>query len=310
LFMTTPRLSVVVVPLGGEAEVARCLEALARQTFAGKIQIIVPCDETRAGMSQLHRCFADVEFLRLHGRRTPAELRAAGVRLARAEVVALTEDHCLPEPDWCARILHEHESPHAAVGGAVEKRTPDAALNWAFFFADYLRYARPLEAGPAVHLTDCNVSYKRAALEEIGGAWSTEFHENVVHAALRERGGSLWLCPEVVVWQGRSFRFSTALWDRYAFGRLFASTRVEKAPLPRRLLLLASAPLLPLLLLGRILLLLKQKRRYRMTFLRALPQVVLLACAWAWGELTGYLTCRPHPTLAGKTKTESAVAVR
>jgi len=308
--MSAPSLSVVVVSLGGEGEVARCLEALGLQTGAGEIQIIVPCDERRATLSGLKGRFPAVEFPRLDGRRTPAELRAAGVKLARAEVVALTEDHCRPEPDWGARILDAHRSPHAAVGGAVEKRTPDTALNWAFFFSDYLRYARPLEAGPAAHLTDCNVSYKRAALEQIAGAWSAEFHENLVHDALRERGRSLWLCPEAVVRQGRSFRLSTALWDRYAFGRLFASTRVENAPSVRRLALLASTPLLPVLLVARIVLLLKQKRRFGMAFVRALPQVVLIASAWAWGELAGYITCRPHPALAANTKTESAVAVR
>jgi Glycosyl transferase family 2 len=298
--MSVPSISVVVVSLAGTAELSRCLQALACQSGTGEIEIIVPCDDAHADAPKLESRFAGVRFPRLQGRRTPAEARAAGVKLARAPIVALTEDHCLPEPDWCAQILAGHASPHAAVGGTVEKQTPDKALNWAFFFSDYLRYMNPTPAGPAAHLTDCNVSYKRAALDEIQDEWCIEFHENLVHGALRERGHSLWLCPGAVVRQSREFSLGAAVWDRYAFARLFASTRVEKAPVSRRTLFAATTPLLPFLLVARIAVQIARKRRCVFPFLRSLPHIVLIASVWAWGELVGYITGRPVRVLAAQ----------
>lgn len=298
--MKVPSVSVVVVSLAGAPELARCLGALERQQGGGEIEVIVPYDEAHAEARTLASRYPMVRFCALEGRRTPAEVRSAGVKLARAPIVALTEDHCLPEPDWCAQILGAHTGAHAAVGGAVEKQAPDNALNWAFFFADYLRYMNPTPAGPAAHLTDCNVSYKRAALDEIQEIWNVEFHENLVHEALRARGHSLWLCPGAVVRQGREFSIASAVWDRYAFARLFASTRVESAPFSKRTLFAVTTPLLPFLLVGRIAMQITKKRRCVVPFLRSLPHIVLIASVWAWGELVGYITGRPERVLAAE----------
>ena len=37
------------------------------------------------------------------------ELRAAAVGIARGWLVAITEDHCVPEPDWYSAMLRAHE---------------------------------------------------------------------------------------------------------------------------------------------------------------------------------------------------------
>jgi len=260
-------LSVVIVPLGGEGDLARCLEALRSQ---GASEIIVA-----------------------EGR-TPAAARAAALQRASSPIVALTEDHCVPAPDWCARIRRAHERGYAVVGGCIEKLAPDTALNWAIYLADYLRYAPPMAAGPVTHLSDCNVSYQRATLEGIAGLWKDEFHENVVHEALRRTGGTLWLEPEVVVRQKRRFNAGTALSDRFCFGRIFAASRLAGAPLDQRLLLLASTLALPALLILRVSRQVAGRRRHKIAFLRALPWLAALCSAWALGEFTGYLTGKPE----------------
>ena len=62
-----------------------------------------------------------------------------------------------------------------------------SALNWAVYFADYLRYALPFGEGPYPTLTDLNVSYKRSDLDEIKDLWNNEFHEPEIHGALKQR---------------------------------------------------------------------------------------------------------------------------
>jgi len=267
-------LSVVIVTLGGQGDLERCLEALRRQGPI-ELEIIVP----KSGAP-------------------PPALRAAGIREASAPIVALTEDHCIPSPDWAASILRAHAAPSAAAGGSVEKTTPDTALNWAVYLADYLRYAAPLPEGPAAHLTDCNVSYKRAALDRVAACWRDGFHENVVHDALRAAGETLWLAPSIVVAQRRSFRPGAVLRDRLAYGRLFAATRAQRASLAARVVLLASTTLLPALLVARVAVQVIRKRRHAGQFLRSLPWLAVISTAWAVGEFLGYLTARPPASLA------------
>jgi len=304
--MSGSAISVVVLPFSGPDDLIRCLEGLQHQTGTSDVEILVPHDDALSNTAALGARFPGVTFLPFTGRRTPAELRAKGVAAARGEVVALLEDHCTPDPDWCARILAWHEKPHAAVGGAVEKGFPhgkrsDSALNWAVYLTDYSRYMNPMAAGPAISVTDTNSSYKRSDLDGIRDSWVEEFHENVVNERLRARGRSLWFAPDVIVREQRTLTLRAALRDRYAFGRLFASTRVADAPLSRRLFLAAASALMPPVLLLRVGRNLFTRGRHRGQLLRCLPQLVVVTSAWMGGEMVGYLTARPEKTLLGRS---------
>ena len=290
-------LTVVVVPLQGSEKLRRCLNALASQRIDQKIETIVPYDDTLKDVKKLRAEFPHVTFLAIPGRQTYASLRSRGGRLASGQILAITEDHCIPRDDWAAKILRAHESSHAAVGGAVEKARPDSRLNWALYLIDYLRYSTPGE-GPSQNLTDCNVSYKRTALAEIADVWKDEFHEPEVNGALHARGMSLWLSPEIVVYQQRSIGFNEALHDRYRFGRLFGARRAMSAPFTHRLLYLAAAPLLPVLLTVRTMRDAHRKPDYTAPFWQSFWLVSLLNLVWAWGEFLGSLTGRVERTLA------------
>jgi hypothetical protein len=258
-------------------------------------EILVPYEDSREGISELVPEYPEVRFLPHSGCRSFAELRAAGVAHAQGDVIALTEDHCCPAPDWCSKILEAHASSHAAVGGAVDKgfapgRLRDGVMNWAVYLCDFSRYANPVAEGSADFLTDCNVSYKRNVLDSIASVWSKEFHETSVHWSLAARGESLRLTPAIVVTQQRSLSPDFALQERFEFGRLFASTRVAAVSAWKRLLYATFSFLLPVLLTARIAGNVLQKRRYIQEFFSALPVVFLLVMVWSCGEFWGYLT--------------------
>jgi hypothetical protein len=298
-------LSVVVVTVESGDRLRVCLDSLVDQADAS--EVIVPWDGSHGPSAALQRDYPSVEFVPVGpGKLTFAQLRAQGIARAAGDVIAITEDHFTPASDWAQQILEAHRAPYPAIGGAVDKDTPDGVLSWAFYLADYLRYLDPAE-GPSPHLTDGNVSYKREALRKIQSLWATEFHENVVHAALTAGGQPLWLSPRIVVRQKRAMTLRAAVRDRYAFGRLFGSTRVEGMPASARLKLTVICLLLPAVLLMRIASHVVRTRRYTGAFLRALPALLLISTVWAWGELVGYLTARPDETLSARTeKTLSA----
>ncbi len=285
-----PTLSVVVVILAGREYLVRCLGALERQQGITPLEILVPHDDTLLDVPALQAQFPAVRYVRMQGTHTYAELRSLGFRETKGDLIALTEDHCSPDPDWCATIVALHEGPAAAVGGSVDKSGADTSLNWAIYLSDFGRYMNPVPEGPAGYLTDCNVSYKRSAIAPISALWAEQFHETTVNWTLLSQGHTLLLSPRVIVRQQRSLTWKYALTERYQFGRLFASTRVAKAGLGRRLAYSGASILLPAVLIGRVVKNVAQKRRAIGAFLQSLPAILLLNAFWASGEFVGYVT--------------------
>ena len=303
---TAPELSVAVIVFAGGTHLDACLHGLARQTGA-RPELIIAYDAGVPPAVDPRARFPDARLLAVTGSPTPAQLRSRAVAIARGSIVALLEDHCVPEPDWCERVTAAHARPHAAVGGCVEKGFPpgtdgDNALNWAVYLTDYSRYMPPLPGGRAGSLTDCNVSYRRAELERIRDAWTGEFHENVVHERLLSLGGDLWLDPAIVVREHRDLSLRDALRDRYAFGRLFASTRVAGAGPSRRAAWAAASVLLPPVLVWRAARNLLVRRRYLHQLPRCLPALFLVSSAWMLGEMLGYATATPAASLRRRAR--------
>ncbi len=298
------RLSVIVTIVDGGRTLARCLAALAAQQDSPDLNVIVPWDDTVAGIPALAVQYPRFQF-HFMGRvptsrstSRPAgqhELfdrrRAEGLKAATGDVLAILEDRGVPAPDWARTMVRLHERlPHAAVGGAVENGH-NAALPWAVYFCDFHRYQRPFVAGSRGYVSDTNIGYKRQALEQIAGAWHPRYHETTVHWALRRAGETLYVTPELVVEQYREgLRLRTLLPERVAWGRLFAYTRAREMSLAARLGLAVMTLGLPVLLLVRHAGLQFWQRRPFGRLIRAAPAMAALLAAWSLGEALGYLT--------------------
>jgi hypothetical protein len=222
---------------------------------------------------------------------------ALGLSQAAGEIVALTVDHCTAEPHWCARTVAAHHSAHAGVGGPLEKGDQaDTAVNWAVHFYDYCSYGYyqyPGHRGPARELSDCNVSYKRSALDRITRDWSGGFHVPLVNRTLTASSETLWFSPDLLVYQHRSIDCSRAARVAYRRGRAFASVRVPTFGFIQRWTRTALSPLLPVGLTGKLVFNLARRKAHPGAFVRAFPFVVLFSASWAWGEFLGLLLGRP-----------------
>jgi hypothetical protein len=300
-------LSVVVTVVDGGETLVRCLTGLSRQDRAPTLEIIVPYDESVAGMAPIVARFPTFHFVAigqvdtLRPKEGPAgqhELfdrrRSAGLARAKGELVAIVEDRGVPRPDWAARLVAVHERlPHAVIGGGVENGR-DRALNWAVYFCDFGRYQLPFEPGPREYVTDVNIGYKRRALEQTRELWKERYHETTVHWALTRAGETLFLSNEFAVDQMRDdLSLGGLVSERVGWGRLFAYTRAREIGLGKRLVLAAMAPLLPLLLFFRLARHQAAKKRTLGKFVMASPVVLLLLATWSLGEMIGYLTGKP-----------------
>lgn len=303
---TIPTLSVVLTLVGGEEALQRCLHALEAQTHAGPMEVIIPCDDSIAGISGIERDFPFARVLRMGRVRTARpsssfagqhELydlrRAAGLRAATGDFLAVIEDRSMPRADWAGNALDEHRAGWAAVGGAVENAV-DRPLNWAVYLCDFDRYRLPASTTITTRLSDVNVVYARPALESVRASWEHRYHEPFVHDALRESGGELLFSDRVIVDHVRDDpELLPLLGERFHWGRLYAARRSERIGPLHRFVLAVASPALPALLLTRICVRQLRKRRNTKQVIAALPLLLPLLAAWSAGEFMGYLTRRP-----------------
>jgi hypothetical protein len=303
-----PLLTVVVTVVSDTSEEAdtsslkSCLDALQQQVNPPAMEVLVTCDARLRGIKELKERFPEVGFISVEKLRSvrsgPSrehhdELRGVGIRNSRTPLVALIEDVGCPDPHWCAQLVKEHVQPYAVIGGAMENGI-DRALNWAVYFGDFGRYQNPIRRGPSAYVSDANVCYKREALQRVADVWANSYNEARVHAAFVERGETLALSPEVIVYQHRlNLHLGAALLERYVWGRSFAAVRVASVPPSRRAVLAVLCPLLPFLLLLRQLQNVIRTKRNRAAFVRAFPLTALLDLAWSYGEVVGYFTGHP-----------------
>jgi hypothetical protein len=277
-----------------------CLEVLCAQSAGLSVEIIVPYHSGVEGVAGLKRRYPGVRFvkvgLRFYTGRTDShehhhELRSRGIELARGEIVALTEDHGIPAPDWCRQIIEAHRQPFACIGGAIENAI-DRPLNRAVCFCDFLRYQNPVPEGESSYATDANVAYKLAALMAIRPVWEERFYEPSVHEALRTRGEKIALAPRMILYQHRrNLRIGSALKERFVWGRSYGASRGRLAGTRWRFLWTALSSAVPLVILTRMTAMAIRKRRMAAFFV-TLPLTVVLTGAWAIGEVAGYITGR------------------
>lgn len=285
--------TVAICAIAGADHLARCLAAVLGQEGAGPFEVLVIADPHLTGLEAVERRFPTVRLIRNEGQGTPIEIASRALREATGDIVVLTEDHCTPGAGWLQRLLAAHTDGRAAVGGAVQTSHNGDPVTWAFYLVDYYRYMRPFPEGPAPALTVCNVSYRRHHLEAVRELWRETFHETAVNAALADRFGVLWIVPDAVVTTRRTVRFDDAVYERYAFGRMFACNRNAFDASPgRRALYALLSPLLPPVIMWRMGQRAFRSRAAGRMYLRAFLPLLAMVLAWTWGEWLGYLTNR------------------
>ncbi|MEO8484241.1 MAG: glycosyltransferase [Acidobacteriota bacterium] len=105
------------------AQLTRCLEALVNLSYPSHLYEVVIVDDGGAEATADLVAAANVPgkanvVLLTVTRGGPAKARNAGARVARGQLLAFTDDDCVPEPDWLTHLdARLHECPDAIVGG-------------------------------------------------------------------------------------------------------------------------------------------------------------------------------------------------
>ncbi|MHB8600138.1 MAG: glycosyltransferase family 2 protein [Ktedonobacteraceae bacterium] len=196
----------VVVPTYRRPDLLRrCLRALIAQDYAATAYEVIivddaACDETR----QMVECYAELvsecgntlRYIAVTGNHGPAIARNIGWRAASSDIIAFTDDDCIPAPNWLmvgVKAFHQTGKDITGVSGRII--VPLAGIP-----TDYERNAAHLETSEFV---TANCFYRRSCLTAVGGfderftaAWR---EDSDLFFALLQRNATLVYEPDAIV---------------------------------------------------------------------------------------------------------------
>jgi hypothetical protein len=214
------------------------------------------------------------------------ELWGLGIEAASGQVVALTIPECQVSPEWAQRLLSViGEGVTGAGGGFVLAAGADLVTRAAFFLR-YSAFLPPAASERRQEIAGDNAAYEAGALRRhrrslAHGFWEVEFHR-----LIRADGAVLMLVPGSTATFRGPIRFAGMWRQRLEHGRRFAAWRVREGG-AARWRIVCAAPLVPAMLVARVLRRLRGRPGMIRQALPALPVVFVLAVAWAAGEATG-----------------------
>ncbi|HZU11824.1 MAG TPA: glycosyltransferase family 2 protein [Chloroflexota bacterium] len=229
----------VIVPTRNRADLLPgLLAALDAQAYPQR-EIIVVDDASTDGTGALLDAWAGDGRMVAHleENRGSYAARNAGLEMARGEIIAFTDDDCLPAPEWLAELV-------AALGdGAAGAQGMTLAEPGAI--TPFTHQIEQTRGGPPYRT--CNIAYRRATLDRIGPFEEMGWYADNILGHRVRRLGEIRFAPRAVVrhpprprtWRSREEwrrRFAADMRHRTALREL-GGERVSP-----------PAPLLPLIL--------------------------------------------------------------
>jgi glycosyltransferase involved in cell wall biosynthesis len=285
-------LSVIITSYRTPRSLARCLQSLAQQKDASEI-LVSDCSPTDPAI-ELGPRFPTVRFLHFTEKRTVPELRWAALRETSGELVAAVEARCIPAATWCAELLAEHAAhPDVpAAGGPVSMVQGGTLRDLAIYLCEYGAFAPPVQQGPSPQLSGANLCYKRRALLECSDLLEAGVWEALLHERWKAQGQQLWLCGATIAFEN-TMTLADTIAQRFHYGWSFASERVAGQPRAAAILRAVTAPLIPVILIGRLMRSAQQKGLLGMV-VRSFGWIFIFQAIWGAGECAGYLCGAPR----------------
>ena len=215
-------ISVIVPTFNRLKLLVRCVGALQAQTVpAADYELIVvddgSLDGTRSWLEQqtgLRAVFVP--------HRGPAAARNAGVRSARGEIVAFTDDDCTAAADWLESLRYALQG-HAAAGGRVVNAVAGNLLaETAQSIVDVLGEELNGDMRNGGMLTANNIAYRRNTFEAAGGfdeRYKVGGEERDLNYRLWRQKARLVFSPQAIVYHHADPSVGSFLKQQFSYGR-------------------------------------------------------------------------------------------
>ena len=290
------------------ATVAPVVSALRRQDERGRIELVLVAPA--GGLADLdERNVAEFAALRRVDVASIVDLaaaRAAGVRAATAPLVFIGETHTYAQAGWALALLRAFEQPWAAVVPQVANANPTGAVSWASYLSDYAAWGPGRPAGAIRDPLIYNAAYRREILLEFGDRLNEALEPNseMLRPALWERGHRVWFEPAARILHLNVARVGGLLREKFFAGFLVAGSRRERWSTGRRLIYFLASPLIPAILVSRLIGVWRQTNARESLPWGTLPLIIIGAVAKGAGELLGSVVGTPRVAVTGMNEIE------
>lgn len=200
-----PPISVVVCVFNGEDTIGRCLEGLRNLNYPD-YEVIVVDDGSKDKTARIIDRFESTPQFRVlrTENRGLSSARNTGFLQARGEIVAYLDADAYPDPDWLSYLADHFASSDDAGAGGPNIPPPRNGLT-----AECVARA---PGGPvhillsdreAEHVPGCNMAFRRACLQEVGGfddRFRVAGDDVDLCWRMQERGWKLGFCHGAMVW--------------------------------------------------------------------------------------------------------------
>jgi glycosyltransferase involved in cell wall biosynthesis/GT2 family glycosyltransferase len=152
---------------------SQAIESVRAQTVAAH-EIVLCIDHSPELLAESAKRWPDLHLVENHEEQGLSGARNSGVAACSGEVVAFLDDDAVAAPDWLARLGEAYRNPDVlGVGGAVHPAWVEGKPNWFPPEFDWVvgctHSGMPKQRSAVRNLVGANMSFRRGALDEVGG---------------------------------------------------------------------------------------------------------------------------------------------
>jgi glycosyltransferase involved in cell wall biosynthesis/GT2 family glycosyltransferase len=152
---------------------SQAIESVQRQTVAAQ-EIVLCLDHSPELLAEARRRWPDLKIAENREEQGLSGARNSGVAECGGEVVAFLDDDARAAPDWLARLGEAYRDPAVlGAGGAVHPAWAEGKPSWFPPEFDWVvgctHSGMPRERATVRNLVGANMSFRREALDEVGG---------------------------------------------------------------------------------------------------------------------------------------------
>ena len=284
-----PRVSVVIGAYAAAGTIARCLEALRRQTYRDFEVVLIdssPDQET----ARIAREFPEVAFEHSASRLYCHEARNRAIARSRGALLACLDADVYPHPQWLAGLVDAYDRTGEVIVGALlchGSRLRDRGIHLGKF-AKFLPGGSPrvIDTAPTASLLVARETFERA-----GGLYGERYLADVnLGRALIAAGHQLLFTSAAVAEHHHTQSLSAFVHERFVRGRIYGAMRSHWLSGRARIALYLAASVLPVRLLKITAHVIGDCSRGGQTgtLLLTFPVVVAGHAAWLAGEAVSY----------------------
>jgi len=228
-FDQKPTVSVLICTYQRHELLDQCLRSLVFETAEKPDElVIVNGGDERAdevARSFQASCHFPIRIIKTINKNL-AVSRNVGLTHCQCDIIAMTDDDAKVFPDWITQIKRAHcDHPEAgAIGGSVIAANQEKFINR---IANYTVFPAPPREGRVRTVPGVNASYKKRAIQEVGGYDESLFRGEDVdfNWRLREKGYEVYHDPRIGVYHVHRTSWLGLIRQIFMYGRAYYLVR-------------------------------------------------------------------------------------